>query len=573
MSTAPVSAALETWGQLWPNHRILFRSASILAVNKPAGINTHAARPDECSDVAARLKRFVQVNPAGDGAATAPPGYLGTHQRLDKETSGVLLFATSKEANAPLAAEFEAGRARKVYIAAVDRWTLDQKGSLTHVLAEEKGRITARQRGAGKTAHLTYEVLAEHKSGRTLLRIEPKTGRTHQIRAQLAAAGAPIAGDRIYHGPAAYRLLLHAHELFVRPAGIEVPSPLRAPVPVAFERWLEAGADEMRDLPEGELGVRITEAAERRYDLLHSPDTNAFRLLNSEGDGVAGFGIDWLNGVAIVSMYEPRNDAREAAVFDATVALGAATVFVKRRPKVASSIAPEQMLEAAPADPVRGPPLTKPITIEENGLQFAVEPTRGLSFGLFLDQRANRARCRELAKDARVLNLFGYTGGFSVAALAGGASHVTTIDISASALAIVTQNIALNGLDAHRHTAVAEDALGWLARPKTQKEFFDLITLDPPTFSTTKHGRFEADRDYAKLAALALKRLSPGGSLLACTNQRSLSLDGFRRDLHAAVHEAGIQTAQIKNLPEPVDFPAIAGTPCHLKSVLLRRQP
>jgi 23S rRNA (cytosine1962-C5)-methyltransferase len=122
-------------------------------------------------------------------------------------------------------------------------------------------------------------------------------------------------------------------------------------------------------------------------------------------------------------------------------------------------------------------------------------------------------------------------------------------------------------LDAH--SFVADDAFAWLARTARHGDRFDLVVLDPPSYSTTKKGRFVADSDYTHLATAALLILAPGGRLLACTNHRGISPSRFRRILFDAARSAKRDVAQVKDLPEPADFPAAPGAGPHMKSALV----
>jgi len=143
--------------------------------------------------------------------------------------------------------------------------------------------------------------------------------------------------------------------------------------------------------------------------------------------------------------------------------------------------------------------------IHELGLPYNVRLGDGLSTGIFLDQRENRRRVRELAGGARVLNLFAYTGAFTVAAVAGGARSSMTIDVSPGVIAWARQNLEGVSADPALHVALEADALPWLKAAATKGERFDLVLLDPPSFATTKKSRFSAEDDYRATAAAALQ--------------------------------------------------------------------
>jgi 23S rRNA (cytosine1962-C5)-methyltransferase len=194
----------------------------------------------------------------------------------------------------------------------------------------------------------------------------------------------------------------------------------------------------------------------------------------------------------------------------------------------------------------------------------------GLSTGIFLDQRANRRRVREMSAGLNVLNLFAYTCPFTVAAAAGGARSTTSVDVSAGALAWGAENLAENGLAGAAHRFATADVFGWLEGARARRDRFDLVILDPPSYSTTKDGsRFSSASDYRDLAALVLPLLAPGGRLLACSNHRGIVRAKLRRYLHEAARAAGCAVAQMRDLSDPTDFPPPPGHEVHLKSVLV----
>jgi 23S rRNA (cytosine1962-C5)-methyltransferase len=206
-------------------------------------------------------------------------------------------------------------------------------------------------------------------------------------------------------------------------------------------------------------------------------------------------------------------------------------------------------------------------------MRLIVELGHGQSTGLFVDQRENRRRVRELAQGARVLNLFAYTSSFGVAAALGGAREVVSVDTSALALARARENFEENGIDPSRHRFDRADALDWLARAAKRGDRFDLIVLDPPTFSSSAGGApFGVEKAYGKAAVLALRVLGPKGRLLAVTNHRRTSLGRLRKTLRAAADQAGVGVAQLRDLPAAFDCPDGPDGPIPSKSMLLTRK-
>lgn len=186
------------------------------------------------------------------------------------------------------------------------------------------------------------------------------------------------------------------------------------------------------------------------------------------------------------------------------------------------------------------------ISVRENGLRFWVNLSDYLDTGLFLDHRITRSRVGERAAGKRVLNLFAYTGSFTVYAAAGGARATTTIDLSNTYLEWAQRNLELNGLAGPQHRFLREDVIEWLKHPSGEP--YDLVILDPPTFSNSKRMRevLDVQRDHVDLIHGALKRMSPGGILYFSTNLRSFKMENSR-----------IKGAQIKDITRqtiPEDF-------------------
>lgn len=551
----------------FPAERILYEDDDLIAVNKPAGISTHAADPERRDDAVSRLASFLAERDGVDEGSV----YLGIHQRLDRDTSGVLVFTKKQRANASLAAQFEGRTVRKRYVAAVERWPARaQEGVLRHVLVREapdRMRVARSPREKGVEAITQFRLL-ERMGERVLLELRPKTGRTHQLRVQVAAMGGAIAGDRTYGKAPADRLMLHAASLRFEHPITRRKLTLEAPIPDAIPAWVRG---QRRSPFSSTMAIEsaMRQAAGRRYWLGRSEETTAFRLVHEEADGLPGVALDRYGEYLLLHLSSPEAEAARELLLDAAWALGPRGVYVVTRPKHASTIVDPRQESFAPAHAQRGEDAQNPFSITESGLQYRISLGDGLKTGLFLDQRENRRRFRELAGGKRVLNLFAYTCAFTVAAAAGGASRTVSVDASVGPLEEGQRNLEANGLFGPHHEMVATDALVWMQRVQKRGERFDLIVLDPPSFATTRSSRFSAASDYSKVAALALGLLAPKGKLLACTNSRKIPRTKFRRQLHEALRLAGHTAMQVKDLPDPSDFPAPFGVESHLKSVLV----
>lgn len=209
--------------------------------------------------------------------------------------------------------------------------------------------------------------------------------------------------------------------------------------------------------------------------------------------------------------------------------------------------------------------------MRERGVPFAVRLGDGMSTGLFLDQRENRRRVRERAAGKSVLNLFSYTCAFTVAAAVGGARSTLSVDASSRALERGRENLALSGLEGPSHRFVADDVFDVLGRLAKRGERFDLVCVDPPTFSTTKRTRWTSGRDWVELLAKVFAVLGESGAVLATSNDRRMTQGAFRAWARAAGEQAGVSIVRVVDLPEPLDFRAGPGEPPLLKGLWIER--
>lgn len=263
-------------------------------------------------------------------------------------------------------------------------------------------------------------------------------------------------------------------------------------------------------------------------------DTNAYRVL--DGTAWRGVFIDALADRLLVSLRDvPLPRELEAQLR----ALGC-PVYVKHLERDEKA-APKQLC---------GEPSEPRFTILENGVSYIMDMDAGYSQGIFLDQRDNRARLRHAdLRGKTLLNTFAYTGAFSVCAALAGAT-TTTLDLAQPCLTWCKGNFTLNGMNPAEHYFCKGDVLHWLDRFAKQGRTFDIIVLDPPTFSRDAKGRvWRVERDYDKLVAKAAACLSPHGLLQCSTNCRKLSPAAFR----AAV-AAGMPGAKLTAVPMPADF-------------------
>ncbi len=417
---------------------VLYQDEQLVAVDKPVGMPTHA--PDPGDPYPGDALRALQ-------AQLGLP-YLGMHQRLDADTSGVLLFATDPAVNAHLAAAFAGGQVSKRYLALVHGAPRRSSGTIDAPIVRAGGgryAIAAPGDPRGLAARTGYQVLATSpERAYTLLELRPAGGRTHQIRLHLRHAGMPVVGDVLYDPERqAPRLFLHAHRL-------ELPHPtnggllaITAPAPPAFEEFVKsetalraaAAPAATRSVGGRALEALIDLALARRAPLHADPGTTFYRLINGTPDGFPDLTVDRYDDVLVASSYDEEGSAGDAGMLASLMERsGATSLYVKHRPRQASQVSDEEVSERAPSQPSLGPPREELVAHEE-GLAYTIRPGEGLSTGIFPDMRPTRARVRAWAAGMRVLNCFAYTCGFGLAATAGHAARVLNIDLSRGVLA------------------------------------------------------------------------------------------------------------------------------------------
>ena len=288
------------------------------------------------------------------------------------------------------------------------------------------------------------------------------------------------------------------------------------------------------------VAARIEAALARRLAFIDRRETDAFRWIHGEADGLPGVHVDLYGEAASV-----RCDGAGAAAFyrglldqlrEAAAAAGIAlrTVVERRSARRGGSAGGEDrtavVLGRAPA---------REIEVRENGLRFGVDLLHGQKGGLFLDQRDNRALVRTLASGRSVLNLFGYTGGFSVYAAAGGARATVTVDAAAPAIAAARRNFERNGLATDGARFVAGDAFAFLERTARAGEQFDLVISDPPSFAPSRRALATGLRAYRRLHRLCAAVTAPGGTLCAASCSSHVDAAAFLATVRDGAADAG----------------------------------
>ena len=279
--------------------------------------------------------------------------------------------------------------------------------------------------------------------------------------------------------------------------------------------------------------------------------TNCYRLVHGEGDNLPGLIIDFYDGVCVmqahsVGMFRARKQISDAlqkvygpelkAVYDKSsgtapfkAGLELIDGYMYRRPDFSDD---EQV-------------------VLENGHKFLVNWTEGQKTGFFLDQRDNRALVGSLSKGRNVLNLFCYTGGFSIYALAAGALHVDSVDSSKKAMMMVDKNVALNGFDESKHTSLCCDAIDYLKSAPEGK--YDLMIVDPPAFAKHRGSLKNALRAYQRLNAAAIAKVAPGGFVFTYSCSQVVDKESFALAVFSAAAQCGRRVRILDRLNQPCD--------------------
>jgi len=300
---------------------------------------------------------------------------------------------------------------------------------------------------------------------------------------------------------------------------------------------------------------RLERAIALRRDHADLGDTNAYRLVNGEGDAMPGLTVDSYGDYLMVQIYCTGWRRYLKLVTQALEELLApAGIYEKTRPQKTRELESEGDTKKY-GRLLAGVAAPEPTLVLENGLNFQVSLEHGLNTGLFLDQRNNRRDLMVRVKGKRLLNLFSYTGAFSVAAAAAGASQVTSVDASPGYMEIARSNFSANRLNPKRHEFVVGDCLAVLDEMSRQGTLFDIIVMDPPSFSTTSKSRFTTRGGTSDLVAAALKLLRDGGLLIASSNHQKVDLADYLKELRRGALQAGSSLQVIQLSGQPEDFP------------------
>lgn len=538
---------------------VIFEDEHLLAVHKPAGWNTHAPSPYAGEGIYDWLK-----NREPRWAS------LAIIHRLDKETSGILVFGKTPLANRSLTEQFTQRQVHKKYLLLTDRKAPAKAFTAKSTLLRVGEKYASRP--GGELAETKFTLVDDAKFGNGDLKMviaEPLTGRTHQIRVHASENGFPILGDPLYGGTTSSRVFLHAGEIgFIHPA---TGKPHKLSVPVDFDR-------------EARQALRAA--------VIQPEATNAFRVIHGASDGWPGWFVEKLGDYLLSQAEGELNPTQREELSRLAKNFHSCGAYHKI---LSRHVRKSNVADASP-QLVFGEAATERFEILENGVRYEMSFAEGYSVGLFLDQRDNRRRLLtgHVAPDFQlliangqlpqspasanpigdwrleILNCFAYTCGFSVCAAKVGA-RTTSLDLSKKYLEWGRRNFALNGLDPAPHDFIYGDTFDWLRRLAKKGRAYDVIVLDPPTFSQSKEsGVFRVEKNFGDLVSAALPVLKLGGVLLASCNTAEWPPEKFLAAVDFAVRGARRKILKQHYVPQPPDFPVSRAEPAYLKTVWVK---
>jgi 23S rRNA (cytosine1962-C5)-methyltransferase len=291
----------------------------------------------------------------------------------------------------------------------------------------------------------------------------------------------------------------------------------------------------------------FAKAKAKRRSYYASEDTDAFRVVNGEGDHLGGLTIDLYQDFAVFSWYNETLYQKKAKLIQ-----GFQQVFPEVKGAYEKIRFESDRPESAQIYGVAAP---EPLIVKENGVNYATYLNEGLMTGIFLDQKEVRGQLAEgLSAGMKVLNMFSYTGAFSVAAAMGGAIETTSVDLAKRSLEKTREQFTINGFDPEQQNIHVMDVFGYFKYAKKKERTFDMIILDPPSFARNKKKVFSVAKNYGELVTDSLAIMNKEGLLIASTNAANLSPKKFQQIIEDAMNQAEVTYRCIQEYQLPSDF-------------------
>jgi len=474
----------------------------IVVVNKPAGISTHSPDTGKLG-----MAELVQQELKSRGISKE----IFVVHRLDKTTTGVLIFATSEAASQKLFEEFKERKIQKKYLfLTASKPNFTEAETHSRIEKINNSYVSKASERASSNSHTQFQKIKLNAKYQ-LWQATPTTGKSHQIRLHAKDLGIPILGDQLYGGAPYPHLCLHAAELSSPTFGT-----WKFDSPIFFER--------MGLLRDSQLTAILSgfDKRERLYHFLKNPD-QCLRLLHQEDPR---FRIDQFGEILWIYWYPEINPTSEELLrFEFLAGLLKKKILIRK-------------MQNRGKDPLSQvdfnfEEIPNSWIAFENDFQFELRKNQGLSPGLFLDQKQNRNWVFENSMNKTVLNLFSYTGGFSVAAAKGAAKEVVTVDLSKNFINWSKRNFELNNLSPSDSQLqfFTMDSLRFLEGTIKKNRKFDLIICDPPSFSRNENTVWRIEKDYTKLLDLCWQCLEKNGILYFSTNYEKWTQSQFEEKI------------------------------------------
>ena len=332
--------------------------------------------------------------------------------------------------------------------------------------------------------------------------------------------------------------------------------------------WVYSKNDGEKLTPQFVKGL-FQKAAKKRSSLMMDDSTTSFRLFNGEGDGLGGITIDWYDGFVVVSWYSAGiYQWKELIIEQLQEAIPSILGIYEKIRYASKEKLPESQF-------VRGVKASEPLIVQEEGVRYATYLDEGLMTGIFLDQREVRTLLRDdYSAGKTILNLFSYTGAFSVAAAMGGAVQTTSVDVANRSLEKTREQFEVNGIDISEQKIYVMDVFDYIKYAAKKALTFDTIVLDPPSFARTKKRTFSVAKDYAGLVEQLVLLTAKKGTLILSTNAANVSEKQFLEMIHKGLHSSGRRYRIVHQKKLPMDFPAAPHTPLsdYLKVVFVEME-
>ena len=298
---------------------------------------------------------------------------------------------------------------------------------------------------------------------------------------------------------------------------------------------------------------KFRDAISYRKDLYESTETTAFRIFNGEGDGVGGLTIDYFEGYYLITWYSEGIYSFKKEIIEALIKeTDVKGIYQKKRFDTEGKYIADE-------DYVMGDKPDWPLIVKESGQRFAIYLEDGAMVGIFLDQREVRRRIRDYyAEGKSVLNMFSYTGGFSVFAAAGKASKTTSVDLANRSLSKTKEQFLVNDINPETQSIIVEDVFKYFKYAAKKELKYDMVVLDPPSFARSKKFTFSASKDYTNLLKETILITEKEGIIVASTNCSTFNMQKFRGFIERAFEEMETKYTILEEYTLPKDFRTIA---------------